>query len=377
MRIWFKNTLHENEEEGQAPDDLYDTTGDTSDEVENFEQLITKKVDPGIAVKRINLSDRLYANIIDFIKYNIGEVEQLGVIKEHQQRIHDLFDELAREVSSEYNAHKGKEKEKVNVREDSTLRKINSMYRFFAYYIIKYDKNIVEWMESLVRVGLFNDKSKIKTIDHSYSNIDLKLIFQLEPYELVPQSFYILHRDSVFNKPLEDFFQDSGDLVERLARGPGLFNDLSAMMTAFRSGIPAEYFVKTEDGKKVKKRVMVPVGNTTEAKQIMESMLAIEAAVNSVISVNAIREKYINDYKNNLTRMNMTQEQIANKMKIMRDSIAGGKINTVEDFNKLQSEYKKLASTDKEKDELGKRTARMATAYKYKIEAVLNNRRGS
>jgi hypothetical protein len=374
MKIWFNGLIFENEDPNS---EIYDDSTDApSEDGANVDQIVTKKVDPEIAVKRVNLSDRLYANIIDFIRYNIGEVDQLNTIRENQKRIHDLFEELAHEVSSEYNAHKGREKEKVNVREDSTLRKINSMYRFFAYYVIKYDRQVVDWMEGLIRVGLFNDKSQIKTIDKSYSNIDLSLIFKLEPYELVPQSFYILHKDTIFNKTLDDFFKDSGDLVERLARGPGLFNDLSSMMVAFRSGITAEYYVKDEQGNKVKKRIAVPVGNTTETQQIIEAMLAIEAAVNSVINVDVIREKYVNDYKLSLQKLNLTQEQIAGQLKILRDEIKGGKINTVEDFNKIQNQYKKIASSDKEKEELGNRTSRMATAYKYKVESVLNNQRG-
>ena len=374
MKIWFNGLIFENEDPNS---EIYDDSTDApSEDGANVDQIVTKKVDPEIAVKRVNLSDRLYANIIDFIRYNIGEVDQLNTIRENQKRIHDLFEELAHEVSSEYNAHKGREKETVNVREDSTLRKINSMYRFFAYYVIKYDRQVVDWMEGLIRVGLFNDKSQIKTIDKSYSNIDLSLIFKLEPYELVPQSFYILHKDTIFNKTLDDFFKDSGDLVERLARGPGLFNDLSSMMVAFRSGITAEYYVKDEQGNKVKKRIAVPVGNTTETQQIIEAMLAIEAAVNSVINVDVIREKYVNDYKLSLQKLNLTQEQIAGQLKILRDEIKGGKINTVEDFNKIQNQYKKIASSDKEKEELGNRTSRMATAYKYKVESVLNNQRG-
>jgi hypothetical protein len=374
MKIWFKGLLFENEDQNS---EIYDdATEAPNEEGSNVDQIVTEKVDPEIAVKRVNLSDRLYANIIDFIRYNIGDVDQLNTIRENQKRIHDLFEELAHEVSSEYNAHKGREKEKVNVREDSTLRKINSMYRFFAYYIIKYDRQVVDWMEGLIRVGLFNDKSQIKSIDKSYSNVDLSLIFKLEPYELVPQTFYILYNDTIFNKTLDDFFKDSGDLVERLARGPGLFNDLSSMMVAFRSGITAEYYVKDEQGHKVKKRISIPVGNTTETQQIIEAMLAIEAAVNSVINVDVIREKYVNDYKLSLQKLNLTQEQIAGQLKILRDEIKGGKINTVEDFNKIQNQYKKIASSDKEKEELGNRTSRMATAYKYKVESVLNNQRG-
>jgi hypothetical protein len=61
----------------------------------------------------------------------------------------------------------------------------------------------------------------------------------------------------------------------------------------------------------------------------------------------------------------------------MREGIKNGQINTVEDFNKLQSQFKKYATSDKEKEDIGNRVARMATAYKYKIESVLNNKRGS
>jgi hypothetical protein len=57
--------------------------------------------------------------------------------------------------------------------------------------------------------------------------------------------------------------------------------------------------------------------------------------------------------------------------------IKKGQINTVGDFNKIQNDFKKYASSEKEKDQLGDRTARMASAYKYKIEAALNNKRGS
>lgn len=376
MRIWFNN-LFENEE-AQSPEDLYDSTGDTSDGAENFSQVITRKVDPGIAIKRVKLNDRLYVNIIDFIKYNIGDVEELNTILEHQKRIFDTFDDLARNVSDEYNANKGKQtKEKVSLREDATLSKVNAMFRFFAYYIMKYDRDVVTWMEGLISKGLFNDKSAINSLNGAYSNVDIKLTFQLEPYELTPEGFYILHRDSVFNKNLPDFFKDSGDVVETVAVGRGLFPDLATMMTAFRVGLPSEYTVQGENGKPVKKRVMIPVGNTPEMNQVIGSMLEIESIVNRLVKVNSIREKYIADYKNSLTKFNLTQEQISEKLKQARDSIAGGNINNVEDLNKLQSEYKKIASTDKEKDELGKRTARMATAYKYKIESVLNNLRGA
>lgn len=372
MSIWFKKNLLESEEDSEifsndpvSPDAIPETPA------------APHKVDPNVVVKRINLSDKLYANIIDFITYNIGNIDQITEIKEYQTKIHSLFDELAYEVSTEYNDAKGKGKTKINAREDSTLRKVNTIYRFFAYYIIKYDKQIVEWMDNLIKNGLFNDKSGIADINRSYNNIDIGFVFKLEPYELVPQNFYILNKDGAFNKTLSDFFSDSGDLVEHLARGPGLFNELSSMMVAFRTGISVDYNETAPDGKAIKHKLSIPVGNTEEIKEVIALMTRIDAIINQIISVDAIRNKFISDYKANLEKLNINQNQISEKLKKMTDAIKDGKINSVDDFKKLQSDYKRFSSTEKEKQELGERSARMATAYKYKIESILNNNRGN
>ena len=140
MQVWFNGRLFENREQDA---DLYEDTPPElpSDGVDKLGTVAVKKTDPTVVVKRINLRDKLYANIINFIQYNVGNIEELDSIKEYQGRIHDLFDLLADEVASEYNAQKGKSKENLKVRDDSTKRKVSTIYRFFAYYIIKYDKN--------------------------------------------------------------------------------------------------------------------------------------------------------------------------------------------------------------------------------------------
>jgi hypothetical protein len=376
MQVWFNGRLFENQEQDS---DLYEDTPQDlpSDGVDKLGTVKVKKTDPTVVVKRINLRDKLYANVISFIQYNIGNIEELDSIKEYQGRIHDLFDLLADEVASEYNANKGKSKENLKVRDDSTKRKVNTIYRFFAYYIIKYDKNIVEWMESLIKKGLFNDQSGINGLNGAYNNIDIKNVFQLEVAELTPEYFDILDNNGAFNKNQNDFFKDSGALVDSLGRSSGVFNTLPQMMTTFRLGIIEEYHEVNAEGKKIPKRIFVPIGNTVEMEQIMELMTMVDALINSAINVEAIRNHFIENYSNNLKKLNLNQEQIKEQIDALRTGIKNGQINTVEDFNKIQSNYKKYASTEKEKEELGNRTARMASAYKYKIEAALNNKRGS
>lgn len=376
MQVWFKGRLFENQEQDS---DLYEDTPPElpNDGVDKLGTVAVKKTDPTVVVKRINLRDKLYANIISFIQYNVGNIEELDSIKEYQGRIHDLFELLADEVASEYNAQKGKSKENLKVRDDATKRKVSAIYRFFAYYIIKYDKNIVEWMESLIKKGLFNDKSGVNALNGAYNNIDIKNVFQLEISELSPEYFDILDNNGAFNKNQGDFFKDSGSLVESLGRSSGLFNSLQQMMTTFRLGILEEHKVIDAEGKKVPKRISVPIGNTVEMEQIMELMTMVDALINKAINVDAIRNNFINNYSENLKKLNLNQEQIKAQIEALRTGIKNGQINTVEDFAKIQNNYKRYASTEKEKEELGNRTARMASAYKYKIEAALNNKRGS
>jgi hypothetical protein len=376
MQVWFNGRLFENQD---TESDMYEDTPQESPigDIDKMEQIAAKKVDPSVVVKRINLRDKLYANVINFIRYNIGDNEDLDTIKEYQGRIYDLFDELADEVSDEYNANKGKSKENSKVRDDAIKRKINTIYRFFAYYIIKYDKNIVEWMESLMKKGLFNDKSGVLAINGAYNNIDIDNVFQLEPSELVPENFYILDKHGEFNKTQDDFFKDSGNLVDSIGRSSGVFNSLPQLLTTFRRGIIEEMKVVNGEGKKTTKTIAVPVGNTVEIKQVVEIMTAIDAIINKTINVESIRNKFINDYSQNLTKLNLNQEQIKERLNSLREGIKNGQINTVSDFNKIQNDFKKYASSEKEKEQLGDRTARMASAYKYKIEATLNNKRGS
>lgn len=376
MQVWFNGRLFENQD---TESDMYEDTPQESPigDIDKMEQIAAKKVDPSVVVKRINLRDKLYANVINFIRYNIGDSEDLDTIKEYQGRIYDLFDELADEVSDEYNANKGKSKENSKVRDDAIKRKINTIYRFFAYYIIKYDKNIVEWMESLMKKGLFNDKSGVLSINGAYNNIDIDNVFQLEPSELVPENFYILDKHGEFNKTQDDFFKDSGNLVDSIGRSSGVFNSLPQLLTTFRRGIIEEMKVVNGEGKKTTKTIAVPVGNTVEIKQVVEIMTAIDAIINKTINVESIRSKFINDYSQNLTRLNLNQEQIKERLNSLREGIKNGQINTVSDFNKIQNDFKKYASSEKEKEQFGDRTARMASAYKYKIEATLNNKRGS
>lgn len=376
MQVWFNGRLFEDQEQDS---DLYEDTPQEihSDGIDKIHAVAVKKTDPTVVVKRINLRDKLYSNIINFIQYNIGDVEELDTIKEYQGRIHDTFDLLADEVASEYNAHKGKSKENLKVRDDATKRKINTMYRFFAYYIIKYDKRIVEWMENLIKKGLFNDNSGINALNGAYNNIDIKNIFQLELPQLSPEYFDILDNDGQFNKTQGDFFKDSGALIENLGKSSGVFNSLPQMLTVFRLGIIEDHKVIDSEGKKVSQRISVPVGNTNEMAQVFELMTAIDALINNVINVDAIRNRFIANYSDNLKKLNLNQEQIKAQIDELRNAIKDGKINNVEDFNKIQAKYKNYASTEKEKEELGDRTARMASAYKYKIEAALNNKRGS
>lgn len=376
MQVWFNGRLFENQEQDS---DLYEGTPQeiAVDGIDKMHAVAVKKIDPTVVVKRINLRDKLYANTINFIQYSIGGVEELDTIKEYQGKIHDMFDLLADEVASEYNARKGKTKENLKVRDDATKRKINTMYRFFAYYIIKYDKRIVEWMEELIKKGLFNNNSGINALNGAYNNIDIKNIFQLELAQLSPDYFDILDNNGQFNKTQEDFFKDSAALIDNLGKSSGVFNSLPQMLTVFRHGIIEDHKVINEEGKKVSERIAVPVGNTNEMAQVFELMTAIDALINSVINVDAIRNRFITNYSEDLKKLNLNQEQIKAQIDELRNAIKDGKINTVEDFNKIQGKYKSYASTEKEKEELGNRTARMASAYKYKIEAALNNKRGS
>lgn len=400
MKLLYKGSFFEADDEpiqdatpAPAPDDSkYDSENNSGylsgakddeedEEVETpvdagFSTAISRKTDPNVVVKRLKLHDKLYANIIDFIVANIGDVDELDNIRKSQQRIHDLFAEVELDVASEYNLLRRTNKDKLNIRTDSTMRKVNSMYRFFAYYLIKYDRYIVEWMEGMIKAKLFNDKSDIKSLNGAYSNIDLDLIDDIPTSELNAESFDILHRDSVFNRTLTNFFKDAGTLFDSLAGGAGLFNDMTAMMTAFKYGIMTEYKVPNEDGKEVKQTKMIPIEKTSEINEVMQLMLSIAATINSIVTVEAIRTKYIADYKLKLEKMNLTQAQISQNLNELASAIRGGTINSVEDFGKLLAKFKAVTTSDKEKENLGKITADMAKAYKYKIESLINRTRG-
>jgi 2-polyprenyl-3-methyl-5-hydroxy-6-metoxy-1,4-benzoquinol methylase len=103
-------------------------------------------------------------------------------------------------------------------------------------------------MESLIKKGLFNDKSGVNAINGAYNNIDIKNVFQLEIAELTPEYFDILDNDGEFNKSQSDFFKDSGALVDSLGRSSGVFNSLPQMMTTFRQGILEEIKVVDAEG---------------------------------------------------------------------------------------------------------------------------------
>lgn len=380
MRIWFNNRIFEsidqnlNSDPVDTGDESFEPVEELDSESTDMEYVATRKLDPTIAIKRYNLKDKLYTNIIEFIKYNIGDTDELDVIRSYQSRIDDLFHELAEDVSSEYNSMKGKNKENSKVRDDSMKRKVLVMYRFFAYYIIKYDKSIVEWMESLVRAGLFNDKSQIKRIDGAYNNIDISNMFQLTQDQYNSENFNILDNNGAFNNTLTDFFNDSGTLVDDIGGKSGVFtHGLSQLITFFKNGISEDIRKPGEDKSS---RIEVPVGYSEAISGVIESMTAIDAMINKIIKVDSIRTKFINDYQMNLQKMNLTQEQIKQQVNTMKEGIKNGEINTVEDFNKLQLKHKQYSTSDKQKEELGNKAARMAKAYKYKIEAVLNNQRG-
>lgn len=375
MRVMFQGSIYENEDEPKPENsDGIDTSPSEFEapEVNEDEGHSLKRLDPSIAVKWRSLDNVLYSNIIEFIKFYVGDVEGVDRIAELQRLIDEQFQNLGHEVSSEYNANKGRFKESSNMRDDTTRRKINIIYRFFAYYIIKYNRDIVNWMESLINTGLFNDKTRIGDINGSYSNIDLSLIFEMENSEFMPQYFFILHRDSSFNKGQADFFKDSGSLIDNLAKGAGVFNNLPVMLSVFKRGIYEEYKEK-ETG--TVKRIAIPVGDTEEVKTVIDAMTEIEAIVSKMITVEAIREKFIAKYKDGLVKLNMAQDQIKITLNALRDSIRNGEINTLEDFNKLQQQHKNRSMSDKQKNDLGKTSVRMSKSYGYKLEAILNTLR--
>lgn len=375
MAIWFENITNPDNEQ-----DFYDSNDEQFDLSQSNGDLtrVSKKTDESIVIKNINLKtlkNILYSNIITFIKDYIGDSDDLQLVIKTQHDIHDMFVQLADEVSDKYNANKGKLKDSTNIKDDYTKRKIITMYKFYASYIVKYDRKIVQWMEDLIKKNLFNDKSNITDINGAYDNIDISNILSLQTHQLTPEYFTLLDNSTKFNKTMGDMFMDSGYVFENLAKASGVFTSMNQMLLMYRRGIIEEIRYQNKDGDKVPKRILIPVGDSEEALKIYELMNLINSTISKIITVDAIRNKFILDYKRKLDSINVTQQEVNRNLEELTKSIKNGDVKSLEDFDKITSKFKRISTSSKDKEKLAEKTAKMASAYKYKIEAILNKDR--
>lgn len=369
MRFYFNGLLYESTDSADIDAD-YDQDDPSFDKQEDdgitdisdmeFE-VKSRSTDPSIVVKKVNLRDKLFTNIISFIELNLGKVPEIQKIVELQHKIFDDMKELAFDASVRYNNALGKDKdaENINSKSDSTFRRVDVLYRFISYYIIKYDKQITEWYSDLLNKNLFNNESNVKTIEGAYSGIYPDVM-----YNYIGEEYFTLLDDSEsrFNSTHPNMFDDATFQAQEVGKSAGLSNGLDDIVYLYTRGVP----VKKKDGG----NIYVIVGKTPLANDIVKSLKSINEIVNSIVKVEAFKKHYIEKFRRDMVNMNLTHDIINKHVKDLENGLRNGSINKLSDFNKLLSQYKQQTMSSGDAEKLGQRANSMNKAYKLKLDKI-------
>jgi hypothetical protein len=369
MRFYFNGLLYESTDSADIDAD-YDQDDPSFDKQEDdgitdisdmeFE-VKSRSTDPSIVVKKVNLRDKLFTNIISFIELNLGKVPEIQKIVELQHKIFDDMKELAFDASVRYNNALGKDKdaENINSKSDSTFRRVDVLYRFLSYYIIKYDKQITEWYSDLLNKNLFNNESNVKAIEGAYSGIYPDVM-----YNYIGEEYFTLLDDSEsrFNSTHPNMFDDATFQAQEVGKSAGLSNGLDDVVYLYTRGVP----VKKKDGG----NIYVIVGKTPLANDIVKSLKSINDIVNSIVKVEAFKKHYIEKFRRDMVNMNLTHDIINKHVKDLENGLRNGSINKLSDFNKLLSQYKQQTMSSGDAEKLGQRANSMNKAYKLKLDKI-------
>lgn len=370
MKFYFNGVLYEAVDSASIDDDYEDAPSfNDNEDVEDISdmefEVKSRATDPSIVVKKVNLRDKLFTNIISFIDMNLGKVPEINQIVELQHKIFDDMKELAFDASVRYNNALGKDKdaENINSKSDSTFRRVDVLYRFISYYIIKYDKQITEWYSDLLNKNLFNNESNVKAIEGAYFGIDPDMM-----YNYIGAEYFTLLDESAskFNNTHPNMFDDASFQAQEVGKSAGLSNGLDDVVYLYSRGVP----VKKKDGG----NIYVLVGKTPLANDIAKSLKTINELVNNVVKVESFKKYYIEKFRRDMVNMNLTHDIINKHVKDLEDGLRNGSINKLSDFNKLLSQYKQNTMSSGDAEKLGQRVNSMNKAYKLKLDKIKSSK---
>ena len=360
--FYYKGRIYEaieSNDSAEIDDDYQSDSGNL--DVDDF-KITTKSVDPSIVVKKVNLKDKLFINIESFIELNLGKVPEISKIIEIQHKIYDHMKELAFEVSVQYNnlSNNNKDVENISSKGDSTFRRVDVLYRFISYYIIKYDKNITLWYSDILNKFLFNNDNGCKVIENAYATVNPDMFLQF----IDEQHFSLFDETpSTFNSISQDFFRDGSFEAQEVGKSSGLFNSLDDIATLYKQGV----VVKT---KNQEKPIYVFIGNSPLAKEIVDLLQEMNGVINSIIKIESFKEYYINRFRRDVTELHLTHEVIDKQINDLKTGLANGSISKLSDFNNLIAKAKSNSLSSGQKEDLGKRVISMNQAYKLKLDHV-------
>lgn len=372
MKFYFNGHIYEAVDSADIDED-YDTNDrsinqkdDGIVDISDMEfEVKTRSTDPSIVVKKVNLRDKLFTNIISFIDQNLGKLPEINRIVELQHKIFDDMKELAFDCSVRYNNALGRDKdaENINSKSDSTFRRVDVLFRFISYYIIKYDKQITEWYSDILNKNLFNNEAQVKSIENAYSGIYPDVM-----YNYIGEEYFTLLDDSEsrFNSTHPNMFDDASFQAQEVGKSAGLSNGLDDIVYLYTRGVP----VKKKDGG----TIYVIVGKTPLANDIVKSLKEINDIVNSVVKVESFKKYYIEKFRRDMTDMNLTHDIINKHVKDLENGLRNGSINKLADFNKLISQVKQQTMSSGEAEKLGQRVNTMDKAYKFKLNKIKSDK---
>lgn len=371
MKFYFNGHVYEATDYADIDAD-YDTDVNSNDQegeitdISDMEfEVKSRSTDPSIVVKKVNLKDKLFTNILSFIELNLGKIPEMNKIVELQHKIFDDMKELAFDCSVRYNNAVGRDKdaENINSKSDSTFRRVDVLYRFISYYIIKYDKQITEWYSDILNKNLFNNESQVKNIEGAYSGIYPDAL-----YSYIGEDYFNLfdESDSKFNNTHTAMFDDASFQAQEVGKSAGLSNGLDDVVHLYTRGVP----IKKKDGG----NIYVLVGRTPLAKDIVESLKKINDVINSVVKVESFKKHYIEKFRRDMVNMNLTHDIINKHVKELENGLRNGSINKLSDFNKLLSQYKQSAMSSGDAEKLGQRVNTMDKAYKLKLNKIKSDK---
>lgn len=371
MKFYFNGQLYEATDYADIDADYdsdvpsNDQEGEITDISDMEFEVKSRSTDPSIVVKKVNLKDKLFTNILSFIELNLGKIPEMNKIVELQHKIFDDMKELAFDCSVRYNNAVGRDKdaENINSKSDSTFRRVDVLYRFISYYIIKYDKQITEWYSDILNKNLFNNESQVKSIEGAYSGIYPDAL-----YDYIGEDYFSLlnESDSKFNSTHTSMFDDASFQAQEVGKSAGLSNGLDDVVYLYSRGVP----IKKKDGG----NIYVLVGKTPLAKDIVDSLKKINDIVNSVVKVESFKKHYIEKFRRDMVNMNLTHDIINRHVKELEDGLRNGSINKLSDFNKLLSQYKQSTMSSGDAEKLGQRVNTMDKAYKLKLNKIKSDK---